>query len=29
LVQEYESKGRIVYMKDITFDADGHPIICI
>jgi hypothetical protein len=27
LVQEYESKGRIVYMKDITFDAAGHPVI--
>jgi hypothetical protein len=27
LVQEYESQGRNVYMKDITFDADGHPVI--
>ncbi len=27
LVAEYESKGRNVYMKDITFDADGHPVI--
>ena len=26
-VEEYESKGRLVYMKDITFDADGHPVI--
>jgi len=27
LVQEYESQGRNVYMKDITFDADGRPVI--
>ncbi|MDZ7618232.1 MAG: BNR-4 repeat-containing protein [Patescibacteria group bacterium] len=27
LVAEYESKGRNVYMKDITFDADGHPVV--
>jgi hypothetical protein len=27
LVEEYESKGRNVYMKDITFDADGRPVI--
>lgn len=27
LVQEYESQGRNVYMKDITFDAAGHPVI--
>ncbi len=27
LVAEYESKARNVYMKDITFDAEGHPII--
>ena len=26
-VEEYESKGLIVYMKDITFDASGRPII--
>lgn len=27
LVAEYESESRNVYMKDITFDADGHPIV--
>ncbi len=27
LVVEYESKGRNVYMKDLAFDADGHPVI--
>lgn len=27
LVQEYESQGRNVYMKDITFDAAGRPVI--
>ena len=27
LVEEYESKGRNVYMKDVAFDADGHPVI--
>lgn len=27
LVHEYESKGLIVYMKDITFDAQGRPVI--
>lgn len=27
LVEEYESKGRNVYMKDITFDAEGRPVV--
>ncbi len=27
LIAEYESRERNVYMKDITFDAQGHPII--
>ncbi len=27
LAAEYESKGRNVYMKDITFDADGRPVV--
>ena len=27
LVQEYESQGLNVYMKDITYDAAGHPVI--
>jgi len=27
LVVQYRSKERNVYMKDVAFDADGHPII--
>ncbi len=27
LVHEYQSEGRNVYMKDVVFDADGHPVV--
>lgn len=27
LVQEYESKGLLVYIQDIDHDAQGHPVI--
>ena len=27
LVQDYRSQGLNVYMKDVAFDADGHPVI--
>ncbi|HOW72652.1 MAG TPA: BNR-4 repeat-containing protein [Phycisphaerae bacterium] len=27
LVQEYESKGLLVYIQDITHDAEGRPVI--
>lgn len=27
LALEYESKGRLVYLKDLTYDADGRPVI--
>jgi hypothetical protein len=27
LVRDYKNEGRLVYMKDINFDKDGHPII--
>ena len=29
LVRDYESEGRLVYLKDIQFDADGNPVILI
>lgn len=27
LVHDYEAEGLLVYLKDIRFDADGHPLI--
>jgi len=27
LIRDYQSEGRLAYMKDLTFDAEGHPII--
>jgi hypothetical protein len=27
LVHDYEAEGRLVYLKDISFDADGRPVI--
>lgn len=27
LVRDYRAEGRLVYMKDINFDRDGHPVI--
>ena len=27
LVHNYESEGLLVYMKDVNYDADGHPLI--
>lgn len=27
LVRDYRGEGRLVYLKDITFDAAGHPVI--
>lgn len=27
LIHNYEKDGLLVYMKDIAFDADGHPVI--
>jgi len=27
LVRDFESEGLLVYMKDIAFDSDGHPLI--
>ena len=27
LVHEYESEGRLVFLKDMQFDNDGHPVI--
>lgn len=27
LVHDYESEGLLVYMKDITFNSQGHPLI--
>ena len=29
LIRDYEAEGRLVYVKDINFDADGHPVILI
>lgn len=27
LVRDYETEGRLVYLKDITFDRDGRPVL--
>ena len=27
LVRDYQSEGRLVYVKDIGFDADGRPVV--
>lgn len=27
LIHDYEAEGRLVYMKDLNYDADGNPII--
>ena len=27
LVADYESQGLLVYLKEVQFDADGHPVI--
>jgi hypothetical protein len=27
LIREYEKEGRLVYMKDLKYDRDGHPVI--
>ena len=27
LAQNYQSEGRNVYMKDLAFDTDGHPVV--
>ncbi|MGQ9733280.1 MAG: LamG-like jellyroll fold domain-containing protein [Candidatus Zipacnadales bacterium] len=29
LVHDYEAEGLLVYLKDINFDANGHPVILI
>lgn len=29
LVRDYEAEKRLVYMKDINFDAAGHPVILV
>lgn len=29
LIRDYEAEKRLVYMKDINFDADGHPVILV
>lgn len=29
LVRDYQAEGRLVYMKDISFDADGRPVILV
>lgn len=29
LVRDYEREGRLVYLKDMQFDADGRPVILI
>lgn len=29
LVRDYEAEGRLVYMKDISFDEDGNPVILV
>jgi len=29
LVRDYESEGRLVYLKDIQFDTDGNPVMLI
>ncbi|HEX8199114.1 MAG TPA: BNR-4 repeat-containing protein [Isosphaeraceae bacterium] len=27
LVRDYQAEGRLVYLKDLQFDAEGHPVI--
>lgn len=27
LVRDYRAEGRLVYLKDITFDTQGHPVV--
>ncbi len=27
LVHDYKSEGRLVYLKEVAFDRDGHPVI--
>ncbi len=27
LVHDYQTEGRLVYLKDLDFDAEGHPVI--
>ena len=29
LVRDYQAENRLVYMKDINFDAEGHPVILV
>ena len=29
LVRDFDAEGRLVYMKDINFDADGRPVILV
>ena len=29
LARDYEAEGRLVYMKDISFDDDGNPVILV
>ncbi|MBT3375501.1 MAG: hypothetical protein HN742_14400 [Lentisphaerae bacterium] len=29
LIRDFEAEGRLVYMKDINFDADGNPVILV
>lgn len=29
LVRNYKGEGRRVYLKDVNFDADGHPVLLI
>lgn len=29
LVRDYESEGRLVYLKDVQFDAAGNPIVLV
>ena len=29
LIRDYETEGRLVYLKDMQFDANGHPVILI
>ncbi len=27
LVHDYKSEGRLVYLKDVNFDSEGHPVL--
>ena len=29
LVRDYEAEGRLVYVKDINFDENGHPVVLV